>query len=116
MIIPTQAKALLDLACGYGVIGIVLAKLSPQSDVYLIDINKRAIWCAKENIKNNLTDWSSKVIALLGNYFDPLRNKGIKFEGIYMNPPLRKGRNEFLFTLKIVMVREIFGPDHLHQS
>lgn len=102
MILPEDSKNLLDLACGYGVIGIVLAYLSPQSDVYLVDINKRAIWCAKENIKNNLRDWTSKIVALSGNYFHPIKNKNLKFEGIYMNPPLRKGRKEFLNLLEEV--------------
>lgn len=96
MIIPVESKNLLDLGCGYGVIGIVLAYLSPQSNVYLTDINKRAIWCTKENIESNLPDWSSKILALHGSYFNPLRNKGLKFEAIYINPPLRKGRKEFL--------------------
>ncbi|MFX0026176.1 MAG: methyltransferase, partial [Candidatus Hermodarchaeota archaeon] len=63
---------------------------------YLIDINKRAIWCAKENIKINLPESKNRVFALIGNYFEPIKNKNIVFDGIYMNPPLRKGRKEFL--------------------
>jgi 16S rRNA G1207 methylase RsmC len=33
---------------------------------------------------------------LYGNYFEPFKNKEIKFEGIYMNPPLRLGRKAFI--------------------
>ncbi|MFX1378501.1 MAG: class I SAM-dependent methyltransferase [Promethearchaeota archaeon] len=99
MYIPQDPSVLLDLGCGYGVIGIVLGYESPHSSVYLIDINKRAIWCAKENIKINLPDQTKKVVALSGNYFSPIQNKNIKFDGIYMNPPLRQGRKEFLNLL-----------------
>lgn len=94
--IPEQPSNLLDLGCGYGVIGIVLAYEAPQSTVYLIDINKRAIWCTKENIKINLPNKTNTAIVLTGNYFEPLGTKDIKFDAIYMNPPLRQGRKEFL--------------------
>lgn len=96
MTVPKKQSVLLDLGCGYGAIGIVLAYKSPQSTVYLIDINRRAIWCTRENIKYNLLDRTNKVITLSGNYFKPIKNKNIKFDGIYMNPPLRNGRREFL--------------------
>ncbi|MHA1240829.1 MAG: class I SAM-dependent methyltransferase [Promethearchaeota archaeon] len=96
MSIPEKESVLLDLGCGYGAIGIVLAQQTPQSTVYLTDINKRALWCAKENVKYNLSETSGKVIVLQGSYLEPFENKSIKFDGIYMNPPLRKGRREFL--------------------
>jgi len=96
MTIPENPSTLLDLGCGYGTIGIVLAYEAPQSTVYLIDINKRAIWCAKENRKINLPDRENQVIIMSGNYFDPIKTKNIKFDAIYMNPPLRQGRKEFL--------------------
>ncbi|MFX0007290.1 MAG: class I SAM-dependent methyltransferase [Promethearchaeota archaeon] len=102
MIIPKEPSYLLDLGCGYGVIGIVLGYESNQSSIYLIDINKRAIWCSKENIKLNLPNQTKNVIALYGNYFEPIENKNIKFDGIYTNPPLRQGRKDFLHTLSDV--------------
>jgi 16S rRNA G1207 methylase RsmC len=99
MHIPKEPSVLLDLGCGYGAIGIVLGYESPQSSVYLIDINKRAIWCAKENIKINLPNQIKNISALCGNYFEPIQKKNIKFDGIYMNPPLRQGRKGFLNLL-----------------
>ncbi|MBY9019444.1 MAG: methyltransferase [Candidatus Lokiarchaeota archaeon] len=100
MTIPNKREHLLDLGCGYGAIGIVLAHLNPQSSVYLIDTNKRAIWCTRENIKYNLSERSGKVIVLHGNYLKPIQNKDIKLDAIYMNPPLRNGRKEFLALCK----------------
>ncbi len=96
MYIPKESSILLDLGCGYGPIGIVLGHESPESIVYLIDINKRAIWCAKENIKINLPNRKKNVIVLDGNYFEPINNKNLKFDEIYMNPPLRQGKKEFM--------------------
>ena len=96
MTIPSNESILLDLGCGFGPIGIVLAYESPKSQVYLTDINTRAIWCAKENIKYNIREYKGRVFALSGNYFESIINKEIKFDGIYMNPPLRQGRKEFL--------------------
>ena len=102
MRIPQEPSVLLDLGCGYGPIGIVLAYESPQSIVYLIEINKRAIWCAKENIKINLSNYKKRVFALEGNYFEPVGDKAIQFDGIYMNPPLRLGKKPFLELCKKV--------------
>jgi len=102
LIIPEKPSNLLDLGCGYGVIGIVLAYETPQSTIYLIDINKRAIWCTKENIKINLPTNTNTTIVLTGNYFEPLATKDIKFDAIYMNPPLRQGRKEFLNLFDIL--------------
>jgi 16S rRNA (guanine1207-N2)-methyltransferase len=96
MTLPKNKDCLLDLGCGYGPIGIVLARLMPQSSVYLIDTNKRALWCTRENIKYNLPERSGKVSVVHGSYFKPIQNKNIKFNAIYTNPPLRNGRKEFL--------------------
>lgn len=101
MTIPIERPSiLLDLGCGYGPIGIVLGYEAPKSIVYLIDINRRATWCTKENIKLNLPDRQKQIIALSGSYFEPIKNKNLKFDGIYMNPPLRQGREEFLELCK----------------
>ncbi len=101
MIIPEEPGVMLDLGCGYGPIGIVLGYESPESHVYLIDINKHAIWCAKENVKINLMN-NRNVRTLAGNYFEPIKTKNLKFDGIYMNPPLRQGRKEFLKLIQLI--------------
>jgi len=95
MIIPKNHVTLLDLGCGYGAIGIVLAYQSPKSIVYLTDINKRALWCTKQNIQINLPQEKSRIKVFYGKNFEPFNSKGIKFDGIYMNPPMRLGRKQF---------------------
>lgn len=97
MTIPKEKPSvLLDLGCGYGPIGIVLGYESPKSKIYLIDLNKRAVWCAKENIKINLPDNRKQMKVLAGNYFEPIIKKEVKFDAIYINPPLRQGKKHFI--------------------
>jgi len=96
MMIPDKPSIFLDLGCGYGIIGIVLAYESPSSSVYFIDVNKRAIWCTRENLRLNLTQTKNNYRIYTGNYFNPIEKVKIMFDAIYMNPPLRKGRKEFL--------------------
>ena len=95
MYIPLKACDLLDLGCGYGPIGIVVAHESPKSQVHLIDINKNACWCAKENIRINISNYKGRVKVVSGNFFEPFSLKNIEFDGIFMNPPIRLGRKAF---------------------
>ncbi|MFW9770605.1 MAG: class I SAM-dependent methyltransferase [Promethearchaeota archaeon] len=125
MIIPQKPSNLMDLGCGYGVIGIVLAHESPLSKIYLIDVNKRAIWCTKENVKINMPTSKSRFFIMQGSYFEPLKDKKIMFDGIYMNPALRQGRRSLLnllsdlsFYLKSTgtfqfVVRKKMGADYI---
>jgi 16S rRNA G1207 methylase RsmC len=96
MNITKNKQYLLDLGCGYGAIGIVLAYESPKSIVYLTDINRRALWCAKQNVQINLPREKGRIKILYGKNFEPFKDKGIQFDGIYMNPPVRLGRKQFL--------------------
>jgi 16S rRNA (guanine1207-N2)-methyltransferase len=53
--IPIYENAeILDLGCGYGVIGITIAKLNPKAKITMVDINPLAIKLTNENIKLNL--------------------------------------------------------------
>ena len=127
MTIPKKPTLMLDLGCGYGVIGIVLAYESPESNVYFIDINKRAIWCTKENVKLNLPYLQSNLHIYAGSYFAPLQKEDIKFDAIYMNPPIRKGRKEFLNLFKNIeyylksngsfqfVIRKKLGADFIYK-
>ncbi|MFX0069935.1 MAG: class I SAM-dependent methyltransferase [Candidatus Hermodarchaeota archaeon] len=100
MKIPKEQSTLLDLGCGYGPIGIVLGYESSQSNVYFVDVNRRAIWCTKENIKINLPLDRDRMNVLIGNYLEPIKSKGVVMDAIYMNPPLRQGREDFLNLCK----------------
>ncbi|MCD6510259.1 MAG: class I SAM-dependent methyltransferase [Thermoprotei archaeon] len=86
MIIKDGWKVL-DLGCGYGVIGIVAAKLAPNGFVILTDINKRAVWLARLNVKVN--DVRRNTDVRLGNLYEPVR--GEVFDTIITNPPQSAG-------------------------
>ncbi len=77
----------LDLGCGYGAVGIVIADNFSGCNVYMTDVNKRAITLSKKNIeKYNLKH--CKVIK--GSLFKPVKDK--KFDTILVNPPYVAGR------------------------
>jgi 16S rRNA G1207 methylase RsmC len=78
---------ILDLGCGWGPIALNLAKNSPHSKVWAVDINNRSL---------ELTDMNAKALGL-GNIQTATPNavsKDIKFSGIWSNPPIRIGKKE----------------------
>lgn len=74
----------LDLGCGYGPIGIVIARLF-SVNVVMTDINNRAIQLARENAKKNLVNLS--VVQS-----DGFANINDLFNTILFNPPIRAGK------------------------
>ena len=56
-ITPSKPKTILDLGCGYGPLGIILAKNNPQAEVVMVDKDLLAVCYTKYNIaKNNITN------------------------------------------------------------
>lgn len=82
----------LDLGCGYGVIGIVLSKLKNVS-VDMIDINNRAIHLTKMNIKENTVGANAFVS-------DGFENTNKKYDYIVSNPPIRIGKVKLYDLIK----------------
>jgi len=101
MMLPEEGY-LLDLGCGYGVIGIVAAKINPKLKVFMTDINERAIWLAKKNAELNQV---RNIKVLQGNLYKPVINQ--KFDAIITNPPIHAG-------LKIVFEMIEKSPNHLN--
>ncbi len=74
----------LDLGCGYGALGIVLAKLNDVK-VTMIDVNKRALHLTKMNAHNNEVQvqvFESDGVSTIQDDFDY----------IVTNPPIRVGK------------------------
>lgn len=77
----------LDLGCGYGVIGITIASIPNVSMVTMCDVNQRALNLAKRNAeKNNVKNF--EVIES-----DCFENINKKFDTIITNPPIRAGKS-----------------------
>jgi 16S rRNA (guanine1207-N2)-methyltransferase len=87
------ASRILDLGCGYGVIGITAAKLAPAAQVVMTDPNERAVELTRQNIQSNGVQNAE---ARLGSGFEPVA--GEKFDVILTNPPIRAG-NAVVFAL-----------------
>lgn len=101
--IPEKGK-FLDLGCGYGVVGIVVAKLNPRLEVYCVDVNPLAVKLAKENALANRV-YNVKV--LRGDLYVPV--KGMKFKAIASNPPIAAG-------LSVVYRIIDEAPEHLEDD
>ncbi len=79
--------ALLDIGCGYGAIGITLKKTYPDLDLFMSDINERAVRYAKVNMKN------ANIVGTVrqGSLYEPW--EGLAFDTILSNPPMAAGKN-----------------------
>ncbi|WP_099156805.1 class I SAM-dependent methyltransferase [Virgibacillus ndiopensis] len=84
---PNVNGDLLDLGCGYGPIGITLAKNYGNRNVILADVNERALGLAEHNAKLNHV---KNVSFVKSDRFSNLMNH--KFAAILTNPPIRAGK------------------------
>ena len=80
--------AVLDMGCGYGVMGISVGKAYPDCSVTMADINSRAVELAAANAGEN----GVKARCLQGDGYNALP-PGEEFDLILQNPPIRAGKN-----------------------
>ena len=78
----------LDVGCGYGPIGLSIAKDFPERKVEMIDINERAIELANKNKAINQVD---NVVIYQSDLFERVGDK--MFAAILTNPPIRAGKS-----------------------
>ena len=98
---PHQSGSILDIGCGYGFIGIVTGK-NLDSNVTLVDVNKRALHLAKMNLeKNNVS----------GNVIESYAYDNVSgtYDYIITNPPVRAGKKVLLDIL-------VGAKEHLKDS
>jgi 16S rRNA (guanine1207-N2)-methyltransferase len=86
-ILPNKQQHVLDLGCGYGPIGIVLAD-QWQSCVTMVDQNKRAIQLAKKNADLNRVQTKT-------SESDGFSGIDGRFSLIVTNPPIRAGKKTY---------------------
>ncbi len=80
----------LDIGCGYGVIGITLKKENPSIELFMSDVNKRAVEFAKINAKDN----NIQADIRQGNLYEPW--EGYLFDHIISNPPIVAGKEVWM--------------------
>lgn len=79
---------ILDLGCGYGPIGIMLARLVEKARVTMSDVNQRALELAKMNAEENKV--AERVKTLSSSAFENINEN---FDMIVTNPPIRAGKD-----------------------
>ena len=92
---PPAGGRLLDLGCGYGVIGLAIACAVPTAVVRAVDVNERAVLLAAENAAS----------LRVADRFDACTPADVpadeRYDEIWSNPPIRVGKqalHELLLT------------------
>jgi 16S rRNA (guanine1207-N2)-methyltransferase len=92
---PPSGGRILDLGCGYGVIGLAIASVVPSAVVTGVDVNERAVLLANENAAAlGLTD---RFTASTPSGVPPDET----YDELWSNPPIRIGKaalHELLLT------------------
>ena len=84
---------LLDVGCGYGFIGLSLARIKNTNST-MVDVNKRAVHLTQMNIKNNKI---KNAVAFESNIYESV--EGL-YDVVITNPPIRTGRETVLTFLR----------------
>ncbi len=82
---PPDSGALLDLGCGYGAIAVTLATRAPGAEVWALDVNERARELCRANAER--AGLANVRVAAPDDVPD-----GVRFAGIWSNPPIRIGK------------------------
>lgn len=97
---PDLPGPILDVGCGYGPIGISLAKEAKSKEIHMVDVNERAINLAKSNALLNKVD---NVQIYESDRLTQVKSK--EYAAILTNPPIRAGKQ---------VVHEIFEQSFEH--
>lgn len=97
---PEVTGLVLDVGCGYGPIGLSIAKHFQDRSIHMVDVNERALQLAKENAELN------RIENVMIYESDCLLNvKENNFAVILTNPPIRAGKK---------VVHAIFDQSYNH--
>ena len=92
------ASDVLDLGCGYGPIAVTLAGRAPETRVWAVDVNERAVALCAENAATHHADGVRPVLVaadgqpLAGDAAALEELPRVRFDGIWSNPPIRIGK------------------------
>lgn len=99
MEIPKEGLVL-DLGCGYGVVGVFLGKINENLSIHLMDVNLRAIELAKKNLEiNNIKNYT----VFAGDLSTILKHNNYFYDAIYFNPPIRTGKKNYISIIIYVL-------------
>ena len=84
--LPAFTCDVLDIGCGWGAIGVAIAKANKNAKVTMVDVNRRALDLCRQNCQRNGV--TAEVIESDGM----AEVMGRKFDAIVTNPPIRAGK------------------------
>ena len=84
--LPALSGDVLDIGCGWGAIGVAVAKANKAARVTMVDVNRRALSLCRQNCTRNGV--TAEVIESDGM----AEVLGRKFDAIVTNPPIRAGK------------------------
>lgn len=84
---PGPTKNIIDVGCGYGPIGLMIAKVSPHHEVTMVDVNQRALNLSRKNKKRNRID---NVEIKESDGLSQVEDNTYDF--VLTNPPIRAGK------------------------
>lgn len=79
-------KRVLDVGCGYGTMGLMVAKHHPEALIHMVDVNERALGLAERNALSN----DIRNVKIYKS--DGLNEVTEKFDTVLTNPPIRAGK------------------------
>lgn len=82
----TVAGSVLDMGCGYGVIGVAVGKQWPGTQITMADINQRACSLSRDNARAN----GVQAEVLESDGYEKVMDR--RYDLILQNPPIRAGK------------------------
>lgn len=105
--VPPERGHLMDLGCGYGPIALTLARRAPGAQVWAVDVNRRALDLTQQNARA----WGLGNLRAVAPDEVP---EGVRFAGLWSNPPIRVGKDALHELLACWLARlEVNGTAHL---
>lgn len=83
--LPELHGRVLDLGCGWGPVGVTLARKYPECEIVMTDVNHRAVELSRRNLARN----GAKAEVVQSDGFENVTGM---FDFILTNPPIRAGK------------------------
>ena len=86
--LPDLEGDILDLGCGWGVVGTCLKGRNPDAHIVMVDVNLRALELSRKNLSRN----GASAEVLESDGFEGIRDR--TFDAVVTNPPIRAGKEK----------------------
>jgi len=84
--LPALSGDVLDLGCGWGAIGVAVARAYPDCSVVMADVNHRALALCRDNLQRN----NARAECIESDGMAQLMDR--RFDAVITNPPIRAGK------------------------